>query len=224
MADLESALGYSFEDHGLVRLALTHRSREAEDVSEESNERLEFLGDAVLGLVIADLLLSSGGLAEGAMAKVRASVVDEGTLAAVAGELGLGTHLRLGRGEEASGGRAKPSILADTLEAVIGAIYLDGGIEAARRFIVTRWERRVAERATAPGLLDYKTRLQEILARRGQVPQYRVTGSGPDHSRRFTAEVLVSETVVGTGAGTSKKRAEQEAAREAVIGLGEIDA
>ena len=224
VADLEATLGYSFNDPALLRLALTHRSLEAEDELESSNERLEFLGDAVLGLAIADLLLAAGNLDEGSMAKVRAAVVDEATLAGIARDLGLGDHVRLGKGELASGGSSKSSILADALEAVIGAVFLDGGFDPARHFIVENWADLVAERAVVPGELDYKTRLQEVLARRGAVPEYSVGGVGPDHARDFTAEVLVDGDTLGVGSGSSKKRAQQEAAHHALVALEEADA
>ncbi len=143
-------------------------------------------------------------------------MVDEASLAAVAAGLGLGEHLVLGSGEEASGGRAKLSILADAMEAVIGAVYLDGGLAAARRLIADRWDRLLAERAADPGVADAKTRLQEVLAADGLVPAYDVEGEGPDHRPRFTAAVSVDDEVLGTGEGTSKKRAEQAAARAAL--------
>jgi ribonuclease-3 len=222
--DLEETLGYTFADESLLTLALTHRSLEAEDERELSNERLEFLGDAVLGLVIADELLASWDMDEGGMAKVRAAVVSEAALAGVARQLGLGDHLRLGKGEQISGGKDKSSILADALEAVIGAVFLDGGFSPARSFIVGNWRDLLTERAVAPGERDYKTRLQEVLARRGDVPEYSVGGVGPDHAREFTASVLVDGSTLGGGTGSSKKRAEQEAAREALAALGEGDA
>lgn len=220
MADLESALGHAFDDPELLRTALTHRSLVAEEEGgAESNERLEFLGDAVLGLVIASELYDAWDLPEGSMAKVRAAVVDETALATVAKRIGLGEHLRVGRGEEASGGRAKPSILADAMEAVIGAVYLDGGYEAVADLVLGHWRELLAERVAAPGRRDFKTRLQEELARRGLVPEYRVEGSGPDHSRWFTAQVTAAGEALGAGEGRSKKRAEQDAARDALASL-----
>ncbi len=224
MAELESALGYVFDDASLLRTALTHRSLEAEYPAAVSNERLEFLGDAVLGLVVAGELYEAGDMPEGAMAKVRAAVVNEAALARVARQLALGDHLGLGKGEAASGGRDKASILADALEAVIGAIYLDGGIEPALRFIKTHWKELIEDRAAAPGERDYKTRLQEVLAKRGEVPAYDVTGAGPDHDREFAARVAAGGAVLGEGIGSSKKRAEQAAARGALAALGEGDA
>ena len=214
-----AALGHPFADPGLLARALTHRSLTAEEAAEPSNERLEFLGDAVLGLVTADELYSSWGLSEGEMAKVRAAVVNEASLAGVARRIGLGAAIRLGRGEEATGGREKPSILADAMEAVIGAVYLDGGIEAARRVILAHWRPLIAERAVSPGRRDYKTRLQEVLARQGVVPGYEVEATGPDHARTFRAEVFADGRRLGSGEGSSKKRAQQEAARHALESL-----
>ncbi len=218
---LEERLGYVFSNPGLLRLALTHRSVSSEDSTRQDNERLEFLGDAVLQLVVTDLLYRSRPeLPEGQMAKVRASVVSRPTLAEVARQLDLGSFLELAPGEEATGGREKDSILADSLEAVIGAVYLDGGLEAARGLILRFWEAKVAERAKEPGIKDYKTRLQEVLARTGNRPDYEVEGTGPDHQRRFTAVVSAEGRILGRGAGRSKKQAEQAAAREALKTLG----
>jgi ribonuclease-3 len=218
------SLDYSFADENLLVEALTHRSLSAEAPDESSNERLEFLGDAVLGLVVATELYDAWDLAEGEMSKVRAAVVDESSLAAVAGLVGVGAALRLGKGEDASGGREKAPILADALEALIGAVYLDGGFAEARRVVMAHWAELIAERAEAPGGRDYKTRLQEILAKDGSVPEYRVVGSGPDHARRYAATVLVSGATRGRGVGTSKKRAEQAAARRALRYFGDPDA
>ncbi len=218
---LEERLGHVFSDPGLLRLALTHRSVSSEDSTRQDNERLEFLGDAVLQLVVTHLLYEGWPeLPEGQMAKVRASVVSRSTLAAVARELELGGFVDLAAGEEASGGREKDSILADTLEAVIGALYLDGGLDASRRFILKLWQDRIALRAKQPGIKDYKTRLQEALARSGRRPVYEVEGSGPDHERRFTAVVSVDDRILGRGEGGSKKEAEQAAARVALRTLG----
>lgn len=214
---VESDLAYSFLDPSLLRLALTHRSVSAEDPARNDNERLEFLGDAVLQLVITDLLYGSyPHLAEGQMAKVRAAVVSRPMLAEIARGLSLGRYLELAPGEDGTGGREKDSILADALEAVLGAIYLDSGLEAASTVIHSRWEGPVAERAKSPGVKDYKTRLQEWLARDGRKPDYEVVGSGPDHDRRFHAMVSVSGRKLGDGRGQSKKSAEQAAAREAL--------
>jgi len=216
---LEHSLGHVFSDRSLLERALTHRSFTSEIDDEESNERLEFLGDAVLGLVVADELYRRWGLDEGAMAKTRASVVNAAALTTVARSLGLGEHLRLGHGEATTGGYDKPSILADAMEAMLGAIYLDGGLEAAGSLILREWGGLLADRAAAPGGGDYKTRLQEVMAVAGDMPEYELEGSGPDHQRYFTAVVKCGGLILGTGGGTSKKRAEQEAARAALEAL-----
>ena len=216
----ESDIGYSFEDPALLRLALTHRSVSAEDPSRNDNERLEFLGDAVLQLVITGGLFEDfPQLAEGKMAKVRAAVVSRPTLAEVARSVGLGHHIELAPAEERTGGREKDSILADAMEAVIGAAYLDGGIDEARDLIKRFWGDRVRERAKQPGVKDYKTRLQEVLARDGRRPEYRTEGSGDDHDRRFHSDAWVDDSQLGSGDGKSKKEAEQGAARQALEAL-----
>lgn len=217
---LQKSLEYTFVDSGLLDHALLHRSYAAETPSGDDNERLEFLGDAVLQLVVTDHIYANfPDLREGTMAKVRAACVNRDELAVVARSLDLGTCLSLGRGEEASGGRHKASILADAMEAVIAAVYIDGGIEAARHVVLTLWEPIIAERATEPGKRDYKTRLQEELAARGLRPRYKVTESGPDHAKSFDAQLEVSGKSAGTGTGRSKKEAEQAAAAEALESL-----
>jgi ribonuclease III len=213
----EKQLGYTFSEPALLRLALTHRSVSSDDPARKDNERLEFLGDAVLQLVVTDLLYDSyPQLAEGQMAKVRAAVVSRGALAEVARFLEIGTHVELAHSEAATGGREKDSILADAVEAVIGAVYLDGGLEPARSVVLGLWSDRVVDRAKQPGVKDYKTRLQELAARDGLRPEYLVEGAGPDHDRRFTAVVAVRGTEYGWGEGRSKKQAEQDAARQAL--------
>ena len=214
-ARLQLALGWTFRDPALLDLALTHRSYCAEHGVEESNERLEFLGDSVLGLVVTRFAYQEyPQLAEGELAKLRASVVSADTLAEIAQELDLGASLRLGKGEDASGGRAKPSILADAMEAVIAAVYLDGGLEPATRLVLSLLERRIREQAVGPGGGDYKTRLQELAARRcDQLPRYQVRHEGPDHSKRFFAAVFLRNEEYGSGEGRSKKTAEQAAAQ-----------
>lgn len=216
-AGFESALGYTFEDPELLAQALRHRSYVSESGSGPSNERLEFLGDSVLGQVITEYIyMHYPGLAEGKMTKLRASAVSRGVLHEVAEEVGLSGHLRLGKGEEASGGRDRVSILADAMEAVLAAVYLDGGPEEARRLILERWEERIQRRADAPGWNDYKSRLQERLAQQGGRPCYRVADSGPDHEKLFTAAVFVEGVERGSGIGRSKREAEQAAARRAL--------
>jgi ribonuclease-3 len=199
-----------------------HRSWCAENPGYESNERLEFLGDAVLGLVITDHAYRAyPELSEGELTDVRKAVVNAVTLAEVADELGLGNHLLLGKGEEQSGGREKPSILADALEAVIGVVYVAGGLLQAHDLVLRLLGSRVAEaHAGGPGGQDYKSRLQELAARHfGEPPRYQTDAEGPDHARRFHTTVLVSGLARGNGAGRSKKQAEQVAARDAYATL-----
>ncbi len=214
---LEEALGYRFRDPSLLRRAVVHRSYSAEQPDEPSYERLEFLGDAVLQLVVTDFVFTEyPDLEEGHMAKVRSASVSGTELALLAAQLDLGPHLLLGKGEEGSGGRSKSSILADVVESVLAAVYLDGGLQAAREVILGLWEQRIRVWARQPGRRDYKTRLQELLARRGQQPEYRTVGEGPDHAMTFTSTVEVEGRVVGYGAGSSKKEAEQRAAGQAL--------
>lgn len=214
---LERALGVRFRDRALRRSALVHRSYAFEQETEESNERLEFLGDAVLGLVVTDLAYRQfPHLPEGDLAKLRASTVNMTTLAEVARDLGLGAEMLLGRGEELSGGREKASILADGMEAVLGAVYVDRGLDVARKVIERLFWPRMAAYARGEGERDYKTNLQELAAQDvGSIPQYRVSEEGPDHAKEFTATVYLGGQPYGTGQGRSKKEAEQQAAREA---------
>jgi ribonuclease III len=213
------ALGVPPEGGPLYELALVHRSfafEQPEPVAH--NERLEFLGDAILGAVVTDLIYTNyPALSEGEMARLRASVVNTHALADIARSLGLGQHIRLGKGEEASGGREKPSLLANTLEAVIGAHYLDRGLDATRDMLAPLFATRVQARLEAGGRYDAKTALQEVVVReKGTFPAYRVAASGPDHDKRFTAHVYVDANLYGIGDGRSKKEAEQNAAREAL--------
>jgi len=214
---LAKRLGWTFGDPELLERSVAHRSWCAETAGAKSNERLEFLGDAVLGLVVTDFLFRTyDSLPEGELAKVRASVVNSAALAEVAADLDIGAALLLGRGEDQSGGREKPSILADAMEAVIGAVYLDGGWKAAEDLIMGLLGERIEEAAAGPGGQDYKTRLQELAARRfDQLPRYEVVDDGPDHAKRFYASVLVAGERKGSGEGRSKKQAEQAAARVA---------
>jgi ribonuclease-3 len=218
-----SRLGFEFDDPGLLLQALSHRSWCAEAGGMPSNERLEFLGDAVLGLVVAEHCYRAyPDLPEGSLAKVRAAVVNTNVLADVARELELGRAVRLGRGEDASGGRHKASILANSVEAVIGAVYLDQGWDAAAALVLRLLGRRISEAAAGPGAEDFKTRLQELVIRRaGELPRYEVDGAGPDHARRYTASVFVGGAAAGRGEGRSKKDAEQAAARQAWQSLAE---
>jgi ribonuclease-3 len=215
--DLQARLGISFADPALLRLALSHRSYCAEHSAVESNERLEFLGDAVLGLVVTDYMYRRYPLLpEGELAKIRASVVNAEVLAEVATAVDLGPALLLGKGEDASGGRAKTSILSDALEAVIAAVYIDGGWETARRVVLALLEAQIDEAAEGPGGRDYKSLLQELAARRFErLPRYQVRDEGPDHAKQFFATVLVGGVPRGEGEGRSKKHAEQAAAAAA---------
>jgi ribonuclease-3 len=214
---LASRLGWEVRDKELLAQALSHRSWCSENLGRQPNERLEFLGDAVLGLVVADYLYRNyPELSEGEMAKARAAVVNTASLAAVAGELELGEALLLGKGEDATGGRRKPSILADSLEAVIGAVYLDAGYPAAEAVVLRLFSDRAREAASGPGEDDYKTRLQELCAQANEeLPTYRLSSTGPDHAKVFRAEVFVAGRLAGAGVGRSKKEAEQMAARQA---------
>ena len=218
---LEARLGTSFLDPGFLDVALTHRSYAYEHDVLETNERLEFLGDAILNLCVTDLLYERfPDYLEGDLAKLRASLVSEPALAEVASELGLGPAVRLGRGEKLSGGGSKPSIMADALEAVLGAMYLDRGIDGVREVVKHLFGSRVEDAVGKEIPKDAKTRLQEIVTRaHGILPRYRVMGSGPDHAKRFQAEVYVNDEFRGRGEGRSKKEAEQAAATEALLVL-----
>ena len=216
---LRDALGVELPD-GLLGLALTHRSYAYENGGLPTNERLEFLGDSVLGLVVTDeLYRSQPDLPEGQLAKLRASVVNMSSLARVArrlGDGGIGPHLLLGRGEETTGGREKDSILADALEALIGAIHMGRGLETAAAIVHRLFDPLLVEAATRGAGLDWKTSLQELGAARGLgAPAYDVADDGPDHAKTFTAAVLLAGTVYGSGTGRTKKAAEQEAAEAA---------
>ncbi len=225
--DLQARIEYTFRDRGLLEHALTHKSRAAEDATGgvADNESLEFLGDAVLGLVVADVLFQQyPNYTEGQKSMVKAAVVSTQSLARRAEEIQLGDHLILGRGEEKTGGRFKQALLADAYEALIAAIYLDGGLDAAKAFL-----RRELKEAIDAGIAqtfapDYKSALQERLQGLGHpLPEYRVSGSeGPDHRKTFTIEVVVSGEVLGTATGRAKKEAEHEAARLALAHLDAI--
>ena len=223
MEALEEKLGYHFTDRSLLENALTHSSYANEHKADgrTSNERLEFLGDSVLGMVTADYLYRAHpNLPEGDLTRTRAALVCEESLVEVAQRLDLGAYLRLGKGEEAGGGRERPSIVADAVEAVLAAVYLDGGIGSARkliqRFILDKEEEKSASR-------DYKTALQELVQREsGQVLGYRLTGAqGPDHAKIFSVEVDLNGAPIGQGQGRSKKEAEQNAAKAAIEKLTE---
>jgi ribonuclease-3 len=218
---LAERLGHTFTTPALLAQALAHRSWCSEHGGRASNERLEYLGDAVLGLIVAEhSYRAHPDLSDGTLSKVRASVVNARVLAAVAHELGIPDHLRLGKGEDASGGRDKESILADTTEALIGAVYLDGGMDSARELVLSLLGDRINLAVDEPGESDHKSRLQEESVHLGKgVPHYEVQGSGPDHARRYLATVYVAGQRLGMGEGRSKKDAEQVAAQAACESL-----
>lgn len=234
LAAFEQRLGYRFRDRERLEQALTHRSFAHETSSGEraDNESLEFLGDAVLGFVIADVIFQEFPLTdEGMKSKIKASLVSAVALAQVADRLGLGEHLHLGRGEEKTGGRHKQALLSDACEALIAAIYLDGGIEAARTFILREFEPQLEtarhEDVVSSVRGDFKSALQEYLqAKRHALPEYRtVRADGPDHAKTFHVAVRVGAVVLAEASGRSKKDAEQDAARRALSGLldGSVD-
>ena len=217
--DLENAIDYRFRNITLLQNALTHSSfaNERWHDSLKSNERLEFLGDSILGMVVAEFLYRNyADRPEGELTRMRADMVCETSLAKVADQIGLGQHLLLGHGEEQGGGRARVSILADAVESVIAASFLDGGMEPARSFIEKYILCNVPEQRLRNA--DYKTALQELVQqKKNQVLSYELTGeSGPDHDKHFQVQVLLNGTAIGYGEGTSKKRAEQDAARNAL--------
>ncbi len=221
---LEDKLGYSFRNAALLENALTHSSYANEHREQEmqSNERLEFLGDSILGLVVADhLYRTRSDLSEGELTRIRAALVCEGSLVEVAHRLNLGSYLKLGKGEQAGGGRERPSIQADAVEAILAAVYLDGGIGQVRKLIGSLILEQETEKAAASR--DYKTALQELVQREsGKILSYQLVGeTGPDHAKEFTMEVVLNGAVIGHGRGRSKKEAEQAAAKAAVLLLEE---
>lgn len=221
---LQSSLGYRFQALALLEEALTHSSHvnEQKTPSAQHNERLEFLGDAVLSLVMSEYLASAlPQSSEGTLSKLRAQLVSEASLALVARRLGLGEHLKLGRGEDRSRGREKESLLADALEAVLAAVHLDGGFEASRnvtRRIFAEEFTHIAAQQEQPGAGDYKTQFQEWCQKRyDTLPRYAIVReTGPDHQKLFEVEVSIQDEVVGVGSGRSKKEAEQQAAKQAL--------
>jgi ribonuclease-3 len=217
----QQSLGIAFNNISLLEQALVHSSyvNENPGLAPTSNERLEFLGDAVLGLVVAERLYQDfPQFTEGRMTRLRAALVRRETLARMAQAIGLGDYLYLGKGEEASGGRQKPVNLAGAVEAVIGAIFLDQGLARARDFTLKLLEADLQKAVTQGGSIDYKSELQELIqAREQQTPSYHIIEStGPEHDKRFTVEVKVGDTLLGRGSGKSKKAAESEAARVAL--------
>ena len=224
LARLNELLGLAMDPDALLQ-ALTHRSYAYENGGLPTNERLEFLGDSVLGIVITERLYRDFPQEpEGQLAKLRAAVVNTQALADVGRGLGLGTYLRLGKGEEGTGGRDKSSILADAMEAIIGAVYIDAGMDVTRAFIERIFSPLIAASARLGAGLDWKTSLQERASEHNHgVPEYRVSDSGPDHAKEFAAEVIVGGRVLGMGTGRSKKTAEQAAAAQAYTALGDDD-
>ncbi|HBA88793.1 MAG TPA: ribonuclease III [Geobacter sp.] len=221
LAALEAKLAYSFHDRGLLQEALTHRTYVNEAGGGKDNQRLEFFGDAVLDFLLSDMLLIRfPDSREGELTRMRAALVDEASLARVAAGLELGSALRLGRGEEKGGGRQKRSLLADAFEALLAALYLDGGIEVARR-VVTELFAPLISCADLLSGRDAKTELQErARLLRGELPRYVLKeATGPDHDRRFTVEIYLGPELMGEGVGRTKKEAEQDAARAATLVL-----
>lgn len=223
MERLEERINYHFNNKMYLKTALTHSSYANEERGLKSNERLEFLGDSVLSIIVSQYLFELyKNKQEGDLTKLRASLVCEKTLAEFARSIDLGGHLLLGRGEQNTGGRERPSILSDAFEAVIAAIFLDGGMEEAKKFVlsfVIEELKKPAARTTS----DYKTTLQEIVQQNGEerLEYVLVAETGPDHNKRFTVEVHLNSNVIGKGSGRSKKLAEQQAARQALELMGE---
>ena len=223
MHELEKTIGYEFKNEGYLRTALTHSSYANEMRSRcPYNERQEFLGDAVLSIIVSDYLFKSSHLAEGDLTKLRAAVVCEGALDEIAHEIGIPEAIRLGHGEEMGGGRKRASILADATEALLGAIFMDGGIEPARTFVLRFIPHKVEVALAGGAFKDYKTMLQEIVQKNKQETlEYRLAGqSGPDHDKRFKMELLLNSNVFAEGIGKSKKEAEQMAAKKALENMG----
>ena len=213
LSQLTARLGYAFTDISLLETAMHHRSWNAENDGGESNERLEFLGDAVLGWVVADIVYTQhSDLPEGKLTDLRKSVVNANALAEVAVELGIGEFLMLGKGEDTAGGREKTSILSDALEAVIGAVYIDAGPQATHNVVSALMGKRIVDAVGGLDRLDAKTRLQELASKLEAHVHYKVEDEGPDHEKMFFATVFVGDRELGYGEGKSKKAAEQIAA------------
>jgi ribonuclease-3 len=219
VSELQQQIAFTYRDPRLLERALTHKSYANENRLTEHNERMEFLGDSVLNLVVSELLMNAlPEASEGDLSRIRAAVVSEPSLAAVAREIGLGEFLLVGRGEEQTGGRDKDSLLADSLEALVASLYLDGGIDRASDFITRFFSGTIGRVRTAGGTEDHKTGLQELCQERLKtLPEYRVVSeSGPDHRKEFTVELSILGEVCGRGTGRNKKEAEQRAAKEAL--------
>ena len=219
VSELQQQIAFSYRDTRLLERALTHKSYANENRLSEHNERMEFLGDSVLNLVVSELLMNAlPGASEGELSRIRAAVVSEPSLAAVARTISLGEFLLVGRGEEQTGGRDKDSLLADSLEALVASLYLDGGIDRAGAFIARFFKDTIDRVRSEGGTADHKTELQEICQERLKtLPDYRVAAeSGPDHRKEFTIELSIRGEVYGRGTGRNKKEAEQRAAKEAL--------
>ncbi|HSQ88678.1 ribonuclease III [Romboutsia sp.] len=215
----ENIIDYKFENREYILEALTHSSYSNENKDYDFNERLEFLGDSVLSIVVSEYLFKKEtNLPEGELTKLRANIVCEESLSDAANEINLGEHMLLGKGEEATGGRQRISILADAFEAVIAAIYLDGGLESARKFILSYMENIICDSRKGKIFRDYKTHLQEVLQGKGEsnIWYKLMEEKGPDHNKRFVMQVGINEKVLGVGEGKSKKEAEQLAAKVAL--------
>jgi ribonuclease III len=225
---IEETIDYCFKDKKNIFLALTHSSFANENKNERlsSNERLEFLGDAVLNIIISEYIYNRFlDLTEGEMTKARAGIVCEASLMKCANGISLGKYLLLGKGEEITGGRTRTSILSDAFEALIGSIYLDGGLSEARDFIYTAMQEIIASSISGETFIDYKTQLQEFVQKSSdQKIQYEILEEkGPDHNKMFVSQVKVAERILGTGEGKTKKEAEQNAAKIALVKIREIE-
>ncbi|MBL6465473.1 ribonuclease III [Peptostreptococcus stomatis] len=220
----EEKIGYEFKNKTYIQTALTHSSFANEHKEFNYNERLEFLGDSVLGLVVSDYLFRArNDLPEGKLTRLRANVVCEESLSVVARKINLGDHLFLGKGEKTSGGSDRDSILADATEAVIAAIYLDGGFDQAKDFILSNLRDTIAKNIDGNIFRDYKTILQEIIQGNNGKISYKLVGeSGPDHNKEFEMQVKCGQDTIGIGKGKNKKEAEKEAARDALVKMGEL--
>lgn len=220
----EEKIGYEFKNKTYIQTALTHSSFANEHKEFNYNERLEFLGDSVLGLVVSDYLFRArNDLPEGKLTRLRANVVCEESLSVVARKINLGDHLFLGKGEKTSGGSDRDSILADATEAVIAAIYLDGGFDQAKDFILSNLRDTIAKNIDGNIFRDYKTILQEIIQGNNGKISYKLVGeSGPDHNKEFEMQVKCGKDTIGIGKGKNKKEAEKEAARDALVKMGEL--
>ena len=224
LSDIQQRIGYTFKDAELLERALTHKSYANENRVPYHNERMEFLGDAVLSLVISEYLMNTcPDSTEGDLSRLRAAVVSEPALAAISRAIGLGDHLLLGRGEDQTGGRNKDSLLSDSLEALIAAVYQDAGKDAAESLVLRLFEDAIKKTSASGGSLDYKTTLQELCQEQlKQLPEYRIVSeTGHDHQKQFEMEVWIKGLLAGRGTGKSKKEAEQRAAKDALAMLAE---